>query len=698
MHKGLTQATLGVLGAALLSGSVFAAGPTVGGLPNVIITDKMKQTDLLTYGGILTSGTQYDYLTGSTENRYRFTSAFDLASYITSGDDSSDLHYLFTELSAPATPKTTGFTITVNGDSGFAGTPAYSDVVGGPSVAAEGVLDLVNTDRSGGDASVPGPSQPADFQDEVVLELYVASSAVGTEQTIDSDTFTVFTTNDVTVSDGDTLSAPTSIYTPKGCTDDFAGWLKTTLTQIQDLTAVPTGTTALPFDFYQAGTAPGMTPATTTTAAGFGNVEAIVGAADTVSISTDATPAGTNQPAGYAPQFGSWGSWRRDADGGSDPIDIDTTVAVTKDNLYLVRWSASGATGTAVQMPQVRFRAGEPTNFGIGQTSDELIQNGANAIVNGAAVQNSWFYAHDDGTMGMMVDVFDFYAASIGTTIYPQGHSDYALTVDKVEVFETTVDQLQNPAVVVNEGVATMSLASGEADAPAGATAFDAAVWADSVISLSAPSSPRFSTAIDGNGYLTITTTASASNGIAGWDTLNYLLNSSGTAGVPDLTDEEIVTGVTNDQVVILQVWMSSPEGAVANNNLPTVRFGFQTDAWGETGSAGSPIVSQGRTMFHTFEAWNQSGLDVGDTVGSAEMALASGAKAYTAVFSPNVRAGSTIDLRPVVQAYSYPIFSDAVGDSNTNPAPRMAGTVEIQRVVLTVADFQDPSPVSECP
>lgn len=685
MHKGLTNATLGVLGAALLSGSVFAAGPTLSELPDVIISDKLKQ-QVVEDKNAASDLNVYDDETAATEDRYRFTQAFNLADVVTyngqTGDDLttaslSEVHYLFTEWADlnGENPNLSTQTIRINNVEGFPGVPSYADVSSSPLTGAfdNGYLSFVNQDRSGTtDAASPNPSPiVGTFTDTTLLTLYVASPT-STNPDVDAADFYVYTTNDIESLGflGDTLSAPTSVWNPELAQDDLQGWYRNIVSELPHFETPPPG-------LYTRTTDKSTQDATTNPVPSVNSVSTFIpGAADilvtpagtgTLAISTLANPtvqAGT--AAGVAPQYAEWASWRRDHDA------VKTTVLTQAGRLYMARWTMSGSNVPAPHTPDVRFRMGEATALGVGQTSDQLIHNGANSIVNGTKTHLSFWYAHAAGEIGFLFDVFDYYTTA-NTTNHPNGHSNYTLTMDKLEVFSLDPDQLGGGSVLLNQGGA-VTLAAGEVAPPSGETGFATGTW--HIIE-----AENLGT---GNGRLSESFTASQASFtlVAG---NNNVLGIFDTFPVASGTGNEILNDIPNDTLLRVDVWMSSPQGAAANNNLPIVRFGIQSDAWGESGQLAPTIISQGRVNYYTFYGWNRNMVDVGETLNPV-MALNSAARRYTMFFTPNLHSGAaTIDVRPAVEMYSFPQYSSTENaDVTLNPDPFMAGTINVHRVVVT--------------
>ncbi|MDK2970664.1 MAG: hypothetical protein PWP23_419 [Candidatus Sumerlaeota bacterium] len=717
MHKGFTRTTLGVVGAALLSGSVFAAGPTLKNLPTVIITDKAKD-------GTFTCGVPYDggtVLTAATENRYLFTDAIDLVDYSLPGDSTLDqVNFLFEEFASDASGAegaartASARAIAINGSLAYdAGGTIDRDTVLNNAVGDlqnDNVLTFVDQIRSGGDGTSPGPDPGGAFTDYALLKFYVASSNPGTAAAeVSMKSMSVITTNDTACDEGDILSVPTSIFTPEKCVDDFVGWWNTN--SFAGLPDVSENLTTRPTAFsgnWTATTQPILTPTPTgsvTSSVGFGNVAVTESPTAALGVFTHASPgnAGTTDTT-KAPQFAVWQSWRRDIEAAPK-----TTVPITADTVYMIRWTvevqAATQSATSPQLPDVRFRVGENTSYGLGQAHDVLPAPGANGIV-GAGVQEhrSYYYAPlntpSGSEIGFMFDTFDFYQGT-GGGFYTEGASDYGLDLQKIEVFSFDRADLDGETIELNAGNDSMTPGDGTT-APSGAAPFTRFDQAASVttgdwefrpgtfISGGVANTNRNPSGVFAANKLSMSLSAGTENATGEWDTRGYVLRQDPVNFAPDSTADEIVADIPNEKILFVDAWLSSPQGSTTNNHLPVVRVGFRTDVYGETGLLqSSPVrqITQGRVSYIEFRGWNRTDAeDVGSVIPSTN-AITTAPKRFTAVMEPMIRTGSTIDVRPFVQFWSFPTDwrTEVVGTYLDDTLD--AGTIEINRVVITSYD-----------
>lgn len=726
MHKGFTRTTLGVVGAALLSGSVFAAGPTLKNLPTVIITDKAKD-------GTFTCGAPFDggpgVLTAATENRYMFTDAIDLVDYTLPGDSTLDqVNYLFEEFASDANgaegaARTGGSrAIAINGTLAYdAGGTIDRDAVlnnAAGDLQNDNVLTFVDQIRSGGDGTNPGPDPGGAFTDYALLKFYVASTNPGTQSAeVSVKSMSVITTNDTACDEGDTLSVATSIFTLEQCVDDFVGWFdRNSFAGLPDVSQNLAANATSFAGTWTAGLQPVRTPTPTgsiTSSVGFGNVAITESPTDALGIFTHASPGNTGTTnATLAPQFAVWQSWRRDIEAAPK-----TTVPISADTVYMIRWTvqvqAATQSATSPQVPDVRFRVGEASALGLGQAHDVLPAPGANGIV-GAGVQEhrSYYYA-PVGTpagaeIGFMFDSFDFYQGT-GGGFFTEGASDYGLDLQKIEVFSFDRAALDGETVELNAGAASVPTTADGTTAPAGAAAFTqfnqpggqtSGDWEfRGTTFVSTGTSNRNPSGVFSADKLSMSLVAGNHNAIGVWDTRGFVARQDPVNFAPPSTADEIVADIPNEKILFVDAWLSSPQGSSANNHLPVMRVGFQTDVYGETGliqATPFPQITQGRTAYIEFRGWNRTDAeDVGSVIPSTN-GLATAPKRYTAVMEPMVRAGSTIDVRPFVQYWSFPTNfapNNAAEDDRLD-----AGTMEIHRVVVTSYDRPNLPDSAVCP
>ncbi|MBX3727809.1 MAG: hypothetical protein KF858_01380 [Candidatus Sumerlaeia bacterium] len=496
------------------------------------------------------------------------------------------------------------------------------------------------------------------------------------------------------------------------CVDDFGGWIRQSIHSFPDVSEPLTPAATTFKGRWPADLAPVITPIPTAQMASSAfpglMVPVTTPSTDSLSLLVHASPGNTGTTnANLAPQFASWQSIRRDI------LPARTTVPVEPDRVYVIRWTVSVQEHTqsalAPQVPDVRFRVGDPTNMGHGQAMDILSAPGANAIVGpGLHVHRSYYYA-PPGTppgseIGFAIDLFDFFQDT-GGGFYTEGAQDYGLNLHRIDVLSFPRSELEGARIELNHGAQILSTAdeSNPPSDPQPFTPFNLAAgqtegdWEFRVGTFIANhSTNRNPTATFAPDLLTMGLVPGNHNVIADWDTRGHVLRQH-PQFAPDHTAREIVNAVPNDRLLALDIWLSSPEAATSNNHLPVLRVGLRTDIYGETGllQFNPPRqIMQGRVAFREFRAWNRTDAeDLFQHVGSP-LALAAQARRYTAILEPQVRAGGTIDVRPFVQFWSFPINLTAEPGSFRDDRSD-AGTVRIHRVVVTSYDL--PSFPADC-
>jgi hypothetical protein len=367
----------------------------------------------------------------------------------------------------------------------------------------------------------------------------------------------------------------------------------------------------------------------------------------------------------------------------------------------MVRWTLSGDATTVEAdskgLGELRFRVGEPTSLGIGQTYDSLSPAGANGIVGNTNQQHrTYFYAMADGEIGFNWDVFNLYDTS--GSVGPAAKASL-FTLDKVEVFSIDPADLSGATVEVNHGaVAPLNVAadgltveptnvgrvdfSQDTDGPATGDTDGDWVAGDFTFLVD-----RLTVSITSS-QMSFAMTAGNGSFLGTLDTYGALYNDPDyPAAWPATTS--ILSSVDNSKLIRLDVWMSSPDGATVDNLLPVGRIGIQTGAWGETADiSAAPFTLQGRASYHVFEGHNRDRLDVGASV-PAVLDLQTAPRQYTVFMEPMVRVSgaSTVDVHPTIDFYAFAANTTA-GDPNpdSNEANR-AGTVNVHRVVMTTYD-----------
>jgi hypothetical protein len=705
MQKGFTQVTLGLLGAALLSSSAFAVGPTISGLPNVFISNNTK---VVPGPAVEDPG---DGATAAT-NIYRFTAAITLADYVTNDQNNNSTvdpgeldaaRWLFTESEADGSAIRTGATrrLTIAGSLGEETVPDFATITGSGDAVVGPALDFVNVALTP-DLTTNGTA-PAGGVEEALVTMYV--SALGdTTTTVAVDSFSVFTTNDTLVAEGDLVTEPSTIYSPGYCSENMQPWFTSSAQQFGAGRMLPAPSVVLAAEYGGSATVTGdPTP--------------------DLELQTDDNPTGWTSGTG-AFQFVSFQSYRRDLAG--TPF-----VPVASDNtLVKVRWtlSADAATqaaaatdrrGTAAQIPLVRLRSGENSVFGNGQSTDLFNNNSNNSVTeSGRSVSTYYFakrggnYVADNGLAGLggvdnapvevgfyydIVDAFSTAASAI--TEFPEGHRDYGLTLSKIEAFTAPVGSLTNEQVVFNQGASAVSLASGQDVPPATGLAQFNLQWWDSRNELGSGRltlTPPEQGVIGGSDFLrfSITSGGATTTGFGGtWDASDFA-SVFGTDSIGVLGNNDLIT-VGNDKLVRVSAWLStnvnpgaSLPGRVDFNVTPFgisfARLGYFADFYGETGSPNftPDLVSQGRAGYTEFSMSNNITHHI-DTLESLEpvFGLENGAaKRVDFFFEPNVVGGTALSFRPAVQVWGFP---GAAGDA----VATIAANIDVNRIAVFTYD-----------
>lgn len=423
MRKGFTKKTLGVLAAALVSGSVFAVGPTVDEIPTVFMTDKMD-TDI------------YDFNTDTTQNLFRFSDAFVLEAYVSDPDSAvSELKYLFTEstTASPSTPLTGGArTISIDGNLGYASLPPTSGeiLLDGYNVDTSGdALDFRNVQYSPEPNNTPY-ADPGVVDDEAIITMFVTDQE---ESGVGFKSFSVITTNDGTL---DRLSDSTGVFSPADCIDTFDGWEFAAATTFLTLGyQLPTVSGNASHITQSPATSPAPA-ATSSLTAGTANASQVTG----INLLADwALPAGN--------------------------------LSLTQGNLYMVRWTVASTTapGNETNNATMRLRVGPVSTDGIGQAHESWVEGAGNASGPNTTPTGfrSYAYAHQSGDAQLFFDVYDF---------SPDKATD--ATLSKVEIFTVDTNGLSGETTILNQGNPSFSTVSGQPTPAASPVAFDTTnVW-----------------------------------------------------------------------------------------------------------------------------------------------------------------------------------------------------------------------------
>jgi hypothetical protein len=637
MYKGFTKATLGLLGAALLSSSAFAAGPTLSNLPNVIIT----QND--TFGNV-DPGTGPTPATGI----YLYTDAFPLTDYVTfdgdgdldvDADDWNNVEWLFQEFDATGT--TVQQTIKIGADLataqlGATGTVDYAAVATSsqPSVQATGDLDFIN-DALTPDTTVSGTDPTGTFDtytqtDTALIDLYVASPLVSGSTDVKS--FYVYTTADNTLSPVDALTFTSGIYTPEACYDDFAGWFTNNTSS-----PLPAGVTQTPAPSVDADSAISATP--------------------TLQVTASTSTLAAFSPAASTPGLVGWSSFDRAHDATSPNVGTNWVDVAADDTLIMARWTVSAdlATQTAagstplaasVGASGLRVRIGELASLsGNGQSTDQWIPGSSNHITGASEVIRTYHYVKEGGNydtpdgqpasvidpgpntnnpwiqdddapvrVGFAFDMIDAVGA-VQPASFNNPARDYGWSLEKLEVFSAARSDLGSGNILLNQGEPTFTVADGTTPPPS-SVGYDLTHW--DFREEAGGSNPRITATpnevdnTDTNytaGPLTFTIAADTGstddNYIGIWDMRDFVFVSDpGEGTVGNLKSLEEAITVDNDTLIAIDAWVSSSAPGeikpgvqtgfnaanspviVTDSGLSDIQVGYQTDFIGGTGPA----------------------------------------------------------------------------------------------------------------
>jgi hypothetical protein len=686
MHKGFQLKTLGVLAAALLSGSVFATGPTLDDLPTVIMTDRMNNADVTT-----DPANPFDYFTDETQNIYRFTDAFVLSDYVNYSLNEANVNYLFTETDASLVQRTgVNRRILINNDLAHdtSAAPtvteintANNDIVGAGSLDFRDLFFTTwsSNDQSGvptlnpfpgnGNANLAavggGTVDPGDLNETSIISIFVAD-----ETLLNSDTksFNVITTNDPAFL-SDTLSSTGSIFAFEDCWDDFGGWA-TFRTSGQGV-FFDQQTTPPNDDWYESNALPTFTPATTTQAGAVGTYDGIPAASASVRLQTSVGVPSGDPPYNIilAPEFAFVQS-------GDYNNNNTAFIAATAGNFYMYRWTVSNArTQAAVlgEVTNIRFRSGAPDDRTNGNALDEF-DTGTNSIAGNRSVR-SYFYATGNGNIIGGLDVVDVASDDIGTDI----------TLSQLEVFRFSRTDLEalGGTVVFNQGAPTFTTGDGTTP-PAGSSTFDLTnTWVAGQLNPNAGAAgsvrPIQTTGSGANVLvLDATATNAAANNFGDW-------SSNAGQSVDFIND----FAVSNGQLAVLDVWMKSPDASTPNNVLPSARIQIQGNRFYNGADQGVPN-SQGRSASLNFATDNSTPANAVGDPNPSLLALGLTSKRYTAAFEPQLVSGETeLEGFVLVGMTAFDCFPDF--DENGSPDIQdgdQNGTFQIERVVVTVYDL----------
>jgi hypothetical protein len=705
MRNRVPQKTLiATAGAILLGGSVFAAGPMIDGIGTVVISDQMSKAEVEA-----NPTTPFDLMTEATQNLYRFPNAFDLSDYVNPGgalpSDYEATKFIFQESvddgAKALVPVTDGEqTIQINGEVGDQSLPtpatkADFDFANDPDVWNAGDIDFLNVYRTGPDPDNPTNPSGIDgpFTDTSYISMYVAREDA---DDIDVDIFTVVTTNEAQFDPAagemvryDFHSDAGGILTCLLVGDDMSGWLYSYQGFTGTDGAIVGDYFADPQDSWSIYTDPPALPATpgvtleSFSDEGLGGIRAAAGS-DFLSLATDGTPPGlvngarSALGAWLAPQYGGFQSYRVDLPSTyGNSIPPDQVVAGTA---YMARfYIASTDATTAIRRPNNRFRIGDTGVNGIGNLSDELLDNSPSQLGdNESRIHRAYFYALADGTgygegfndraINLNYDQLDLFSDIL--------NDDSSTQLDKVEVLSFDPADLGEGTVLMNQGgvVGTdFTLASGQPAPPDGQGDFGEEWWSQDVNLAFGVTGRPVSFVPDGV-ELPGTPVPAGTKSLQ----INY-----GGELVDDVakwtTVAAALTDIGNDSLLVMDVWLSSTDGATADNTLAQTRISLlSTDA--------------GRGALFSFNADNiaSDNTEENGLLAPTPLALETGAKMYRVIIEPQSVTG-TGTFVPAIEAILYdsiewaddfgvwPPVGNGVWLGGTG-----AGNLTVDRVVVT--------------
>jgi len=717
MHNGFKKLALGITGVALLSGKTLATGPTVETPADLIITDRLPAGAVLDGAGPWDDGTPTGTNSG-TLNIYDFTGALTLSDIVDAPlapNGLQDVVWDFAELDGPGgSVLGSGTTIRIddgtNAAQGASAEPTFSDLGSSSfdNVAGSAPLDFRNVPRT----TSTGPAVPT-FLDETTIKLYFATLGDPTES-VASTEFNVYTTNDITVSNGDDFSLPSSVFTPVEAFSDFEGWYQTArLDQGVVFDTGPVGGAAnyvAPLQFSaNVGDLPNSVPAigslvSTPDEFGAGSTFLTIPAAtDTFTVQTDTGSGGIsfNRANNQYPQLLGFGSFFEGI-----PSTANDFVNVTADELYMVRWNLSTPTDIAdvEQLPLAQLIVGETGSFGVGRSLLSFDGNNLNNLAGSSIAFRQYFYAHDAGEIGFFINVFD--SVSAGAPGFPAGHTGHDVSVESVEVFTVNTAGLTGENVVFNQGQTSVPLVSGEPAPPStGLEEFDLNFWygrdqfafiadntGDAADSRNASFTPNTPFVGVGQPYTAPNTTASTLSYTLGqgdgpafiiWDTLGSSQIDS-SSGDPTIANPREVLTAPEGTLVVMDYWLSAT-GSTAQ--LPFTRVGMASQNIYPTSTsitATDPI--QGYAAYMEFNPDSTAdGLANGTSVNPAIGFQAGSARRARLVWEVQLTStatdSGTYAFRPTVESFVIPAGVSGGGASQAN------GTINIHRVVVTTFD-----------
>jgi hypothetical protein len=370
-----------------------------------------------------------------------------------------------------------------------------------------------------------------------------------------------------------------------------------------------------------------------------------------------------NTTSGYSPEesaFTVWESLSRDL----APQYANTFVPVEAGLIYLTRWFVSG--DSLGDQPAMRLRTGYPDAGAIGEATSELLA--ASGVPSGlGSIHRTYFYAHNKGLMAFGFDVE--HSSEPGSVL--------DATLSRIEVASFKRDSLTGEMVRFYEGGRAGEdfkvLSANDVPPADGRREFsqDWTLHADGVDAPMASVTP---------GALKTEVLVAEGTSLLTW------------------TGPEMIT-VPSDKLVVMDVWLSSPDGALEEGDLQT-RLSLTN-----TGS--------GRIESFTFDprAGNPA---IGDEASTSAIPVGSQSRRYTVILDPQTVGADAVEVLPMIELLASTAGESMAGDdllvdpvdarhfdegnAPTTETKVSGGRMQIDAVVITTydlpAEFREEGPI----